>query len=83
MFQYISLAKITVLGKMAELLRYWPRSCLAKSQPFSSSSIFPTLGRCNFKKGGYEPISPKYKFVIGVCSEALKYIFHEEDLNKI
>lgn len=83
MFQYISLAKIPMLGKVAELLRYWPRrSCFARSQPFPSSSIFPTLGRPNFKKGGLEHISSKYRLVLGVCSVALKNLFCEEDLKK-
>lgn len=86
MFQYISLAKIPTLGKVAEHL--WiaeilaQKVFLARSQSFTSSSIFPTLERPNFKKGGLEPVSSKYRLVLGVCSEDLKYFLHVEDLNR-
>lgn len=83
MFQYISLAKIPMLVNVAELLRYWPRrSCLARPQSFLSSFISPTSGRPTFKKCGFEPISSKYRLLLGVYSEALEYFLHEDDLKK-
>lgn len=79
MFQYISLAKIPTLGKVAELLRYWRRrSCLARSNPSPALPFFPPWEDPTSRKVDLSPHPQR----LCVCSEALKYFLHEEDLSE-